>query len=187
MSLRSRLPAILVALGLVVATLLAFEPVRENGFVSFDDWIYVEGNDEIREGWTLEGFVWAWTAVRGSLWHPLTWFSHMLDVEFFGLDPVGHHATGLILHILNVLLLFLVLGRMTGSLWPSAFVAAVFALHPLRVESVAWAAERKDVLSGFFWMLTLAAMRVLVRCTALWIRVRVLKNASRTSMKSRTF
>ncbi|NRA02364.1 MAG: tetratricopeptide repeat protein [Myxococcales bacterium] len=163
MSLRSRLPAILVALGLVVATLLAFEPVRENGFVSFDDWIYVEGNDEIREGWTLEGFVWAWTAVRGSLWHPLTWFSHMLDVEFFGLDPVGHHATGLILHILNVLLLFLVLGRMTGSLWPSAFVAAVFALHPLRVESVAWAAERKDVLSGFFWMLTLAAYAGYVR------------------------
>ena len=157
MSLRSRLPAFSIAAGLVLATLLAFEPVRDNDFVSFDDWRYVVGNDEIREGWTLEGVVWAWTAVRGSLWHPLTWFSHMLDVEFFGLDPVGHHATSLILHVVNVLLLFLVLGRITGALWCSAFVAAVFALHPLRVESVAWAAERKDVLSGFFWMLTLAA------------------------------
>ncbi|MCJ7693528.1 MAG: hypothetical protein MUO22_08950, partial [Sedimentisphaerales bacterium] len=99
----------------------------------------------------------AFTTTEAANWHPVTWLSHMLDCRLFGLEPAWHHITSLALHIANTLLLFLVLKHMTSSVWPSVFVAAVFALHPVHVESVAWIAERKDVLSGFFWMLTLAA------------------------------
>ena len=107
------------------------------------------------DGLTGESVGWAFTSFYASNWHPLTWISHMLDVDFFGLWAGGHHLVNLLLHATGSILLFLVLRRMTGALWSSAFVAALFALHPLHVESVAWAAERKDVLSAFFWMLTI--------------------------------
>ena len=119
--------------------------------------VYVFENHHIQNGITGNGIRWAFTTGHAANWHPLTWISHMLDVQFFGLNPQWHHLTNLLFHIANVLLLFFVLHRMTKALWQSAFVAALFALHPLHVESVAWVAERKDVLSTFFWMLTLVA------------------------------
>ena len=103
----------------------------------------------------MEGIGWAFTTGHAANWHPLTWISHMVDVQLFGLHPGWHHLVNLLFHLANTLLLFLVLHRMTNALWQSAFVAALFALHPLHVESVAWVAERKDVLSTFFWMLTM--------------------------------
>ena len=113
----------------------------------------------IIQGPIAEKIGWAFTGGYANNWHPLTWFSHLLDYELYGLNAGGHHATNVLLHAATAILLFLVLRRMTGDLWPSAFVAAVFAIHPLRVESVAWVSERKDVLSGLFFMLTLLAYR----------------------------
>ncbi len=112
-------------------------------------------NWHVRRGLTGEGTAWAITTYHACNWHPLTWLSHMLDCQLYGLKPGGHHLTNVLLHAAAAILLFLALRRMTGALWPSAWVAAVFAIHPLRVESVAWVAERKDVLSGLFFMLTL--------------------------------
>jgi len=126
-------------------------------FVNFDDDVYVTANRNVRAGVTLQGITWAFLTCHGANWHPLTWLSHMLDCEWFGLNPAGHHFSGLVLHAANVALLFFVLKRMTRARWPSAVVAALFAVHPLRVESVVWVSERKDVLSGLFWMLTLWA------------------------------
>ena len=120
-------------------------------------------NPQVDDGLTIEGIAWAFTSRHASNWHPLTWLSHMLDCQLYGLTPWGHHLTNVLLHAATAILLFLVLRRMTGDLWPSAFVAAVFAVHPLRVESVAWVAERKDVLSGLFFMLTLGAYLGYVR------------------------
>lgn len=127
------------------------------GFVDFDDNSYIYENPIVQKGLTFPGILWAFTHVWASNWHPLTWISHMLDCQFYGLNAGGHHLTNVLLHTATVILLFLTLRRMTGCLWRSAFVAAVFAIHPLRVESVAWLAERKDVLSGLFFMLTLGA------------------------------
>jgi tetratricopeptide (TPR) repeat protein len=142
---------------LALATIIAFEPVRNNAFVTYDDDSYVTKNPQVQAGLTWSSIIWAFTEFHAANWHPLTWLSHMLDCELFGPNPFGHHLTNLLFHLANTLLLFWVLKRMTGALWQSAFVAAAFALHPLHVESVAWVAERKDVLSGFFWMLTIAA------------------------------
>ena len=136
---------------------VVFGQTLRHEFVNFDDWVYVYENPEVARGLTLKGIVWAFTHVHSHNWHPLTWISHMLDCQFYGLNPGGHHLTNILLHTATAILLFLVLRRMTGFLWRSAFVAAVFAIHPLRVESVAWVAERKDVLSGLFFMLTLWA------------------------------
>ncbi len=116
---------------------------------------YVTDNRHVQDGLTVEGILWAFTTGHAGYWHPLTWISHMVDVQLFGLQPGWHHLTNLLFHLASTLLLFLVLHRMTKALWQSAFVAALFALHPLHVESVAWVAERKDVLSTFFWMLTM--------------------------------
>jgi len=127
------------------------------GFVNFDDNLYIYENPIVLKGLTFPGILWAFTHFWAFNWHPLTWLSHMLDCQFYGLNAGGHHLTNVLLHAATVILLFLVLRRMTGCLWRSAFVAAVFAIHPLRVESVAWLAERKDVLSGLFFMLTLGA------------------------------
>jgi protein O-mannosyl-transferase len=127
------------------------------GFVNLDDNTYIYDNPVVQKGLTFPGIVWAFTHVWASNWHPLTWISHMLDCQLYGLNAGGHHLTNVLLHTATVTLLFLVLRQMTGCLWRSAFVAAVFAIHPLRVESVAWLAERKDVLSGLFFMLTLGA------------------------------
>ena len=128
-----------------------------NGFVSFDDGTYVTANTHVQGGLTWEGLEWAFQTSTASNWHPLTWLSHMLDWQLYGAQAWGHHLTSLLLHTLNTILLYLVLQALTGNRWRSWFVAALFGLHPLRVESVAWVAERKDVLSGFFFMLTLYA------------------------------
>jgi len=134
-----------------------FGKTLHHNFVNYDDGLYVFENAQITHGVTLESVRWAITHPHGDNWHPLTSFSHMLDVQFYGLNPGGHHLTNVLLHMATVILLFLVLRKLTGSLWRSAFVAAVFAIHPLRVESVAWISERKDVLSGLFFMLALGA------------------------------
>jgi tetratricopeptide (TPR) repeat protein len=133
-------------------------------FVNYDDDFYVYENPAVTQGLTLQGIIWAFTHVHCSNWHPLTWVSHMLDCQFYGLSPGGHHLTNILLHTATAILLFLILRQMTGALWRSAFVAAVFAIHPLRVESVAWVAERKDVLSGLFFMLTIGAYVRYARC-----------------------
>ncbi len=159
---RSRLP-LYTGLLLVLLAVAAFLPALENDFIRFDDPLYVTENKHVRAGLTLEGIAWAFGANVVSNWHPLTLLSHMLDCELFGLNPKGHHLTSLLLHALNVLLLFGVLHRMTGALGRSALVAALFAVHPTHVESVAWMAERKDVLSGLFWMLTMGAYLRYVR------------------------
>jgi tetratricopeptide (TPR) repeat protein len=146
-----------VCIFLVVVVWAVFGQTLRHGFVNYDDNLYVYDNPVVQKGLTGEGFCWALTYGGIGHWHPLTWISHMLDCQCYGLQAGGHHLTNLLLHGAAAILLFLVLRRMTGFLWRSAFVAAVFAIHPLRVESVAWVAERKDVLSAFFFMLTLAA------------------------------
>lgn len=141
---------------LAVATFAAFEQVRLNEFTNYDDHAYVTENHYVTEGLKPRSIIWAFTESCANNWHPLTWLSHMLDCQLFNLNPQWHHLTNLWFHIANTLLLFWILKRMTAAIWSSAFVAACFGLHPLHVESVAWIAERKDVLSGFFWMLTIA-------------------------------
>jgi tetratricopeptide (TPR) repeat protein len=141
---------------LAVSILAIYWQVVDFDFINFDDPIYIKNNDMVREGITLEGIKWAFTSVvYASNWHPLTWISHMIDVQFFGMRPGLHHLTNVIIHLFNAILLFIVFQKMTGTVWKSAAVAALFALHPLHVESVAWISERKDVLSTFFWMLTM--------------------------------
>jgi tetratricopeptide (TPR) repeat protein len=154
--LRSR-AALYCGLGLLLLGVVAFLPSLGNGFTNYDDPAYVTANPQVQAGLSASGVWWALNAVVSANWHPLTLLSHMLDCELFGLDPRGHHWTSLVLHLLAVVLLFEVLRRMTGRALPSAAAAALFAVHPLRVESVAWVAERKDVLCGVLWMLTLAA------------------------------
>jgi tetratricopeptide (TPR) repeat protein len=136
---------------------VVFGQTLRHEFANLDEECYVYENPVVQKGLTWEGFRWALTYGQIGHWHPLTWLSHMLDCQLYGLNPGGHHLTNILLHGAATILLFLVLRRMTGFLWRSAFVAAVFAIHPLRVESVAWVAERKDVLSAFFFMLTLGA------------------------------
>jgi len=149
--------ALFLCLVLTVVTLAAFWQVKDHDFINYDDNEYITENHPVKTGLTFKGVTWAFTTFHAGNWHPLTWLSHMLDVQLFGLKPGWHHLMNLLFHIANTLLLFLVLHRMTKALWQSAFVAALFALHPLHVESVAWVAERKDVLSTFFWMLTMGA------------------------------
>ena len=145
----------LLCLLLVALTFAVYWPVRLNEFINYDDQEYVTQNPEVRQGLTWEGIRWAFRTSRSANWHPLTWLSHMLDCQLFGLSPAGHHLTGLAFHLANVVLLFLLFQRATGALGRSAFVAGLFAVHPLHVESVAWVAERKDVLSTFFGLLSL--------------------------------
>ena len=148
---------LLIYVVLALATFVAFEQLRNNEFIDYDDDHYVTRNQRVTGGITGESILWAFTTTHAANWHPLTWLSHMLDCELFELNAGWHHLTSLFLHIANTLLLFWVFKRMTKAVWPSAFVAALFALHPLHVESVAWVSERKDVLSSLFWMLTMAA------------------------------
>lgn len=146
-----------ISLFLIVSAIAVYSQVTDQDFITFDDNTYVTENSDIHAGLTKKGLLWALTTFHAGNWHPLTWLSHMLDCQLFGLNPGMHHLTNLLFHIANTLLLFLLLNRMTGTLWRSSFVAALFALHPIHVESVAWISERKDVLSTFFWMLTLWA------------------------------
>src|SRR5438093_6677457 len=154
---KDRRRALLVCSLLVTVTLAAYGRVWQLGFVDYDDPGYVFENPHVLAGLGRSGLAWAFTTTTESNWHPLTWLSLMLDATIGGADPHLYHATNLLLHVANTLLLFLVLSRMTGFLWRSAFVAALFAVHPLHVESVAWVAERKDVLSTLLWLLTIAA------------------------------
>ena len=151
---RNQLLAVICLL-LALVTLVVYWPITRHGFTNFDDDGYITGNPHVKSGLTWPGIVWSFKTTETANWHPLTWISHMLDCQLYGLNPGGHHLTNLMFHIANTLLLFLLLTQLTGAVWRSAFVAALFAWHPLHVESVAWAAERKDVLSAFFWMLTL--------------------------------
>ena len=153
----------LLGLLLIVVTLLVYMPVFQYPFVSYDDYIYVTDPPQVREGLNWENFKWAMTNLQAGFWHPLTWLSHLLDGELFELNPAGHHLTNVLLHLTSVAVLFWVLEAMTGALWCSAFAAALFALHPLNVESVAWVAERKNVLSTLFWVLTMGAYLGYVR------------------------
>ena len=146
-----------LSLALIAGTLVVYASVRHHDFVNYDDPEYVTENSHVRGGLTAAGVQWALTTGWQGNWHPLTWLSHMADVQVYGLDPGPHHITSLVLHIANTLLLFSFLRAATAATLRSAFVAGVFALHPLHVESVAWIAERKDVLSTLFWMLTLRA------------------------------
>ena len=147
----------LIGLLLALITLLVYLPAARDGFVNYDDQDYVTENSVVQKGLTWTGIKWAFTTGHASNWHPLTWLSHMVDCELFGLNPGAHHLVNVLFHMANVVLLFALLLRLTGTLWPGAFVAALFAWHPLHVESVAWISERKDVLSTFFALLTLLA------------------------------
>jgi tetratricopeptide (TPR) repeat protein len=156
--------AFAIGAALFFGTLLLFARVcgRDFDFVNYDDPDYVTANEHVKAGLNAAGVKWAMSASVASNWHPLTWMSHMLDWSLFGANPRGHHATSVVLHALNALLAFLAFQRLTGALWTSAICAALFAWHPLRAESVAWVAERKDVLSGFFWFVALWAYAVYV-------------------------
>lgn len=147
----------LICLVLTAAVLTVYGRVAAHDFVNYDDPLYITGNDRVKEGLNLDNIGWAFRSTEEGNWIPLTWISHMAAVEVFGLNAGAHILLNVLLHALNSVLLFLVLGRMTGRIWPSALAAALFALHPLHIESVAWVAERKDVLSTLFWMLTLMA------------------------------
>ena len=146
---------LIIYLFLVVGILSCYWRVQYADFVNIDDTIYVSENRNVQAGLTRKGIMWAFTTFEAANWHPLTWLSHMLDCQIFGLNPRGHHLTSLLFHITNSMLLFYVLCRMTGKIWGSALVAALFALHPLHVESVAWISERKDLLSTFFCLLSI--------------------------------
>ncbi|HWC59457.1 MAG TPA: hypothetical protein VHC44_07160, partial [Verrucomicrobiae bacterium] len=149
-------PSALICLGLGLITLALYLPSVGHDFVDYDDQQYVTENAHVTGGLTGKSVAWAFGFHAGN-WHPLTWLSHMLDCQIYGLNPAGHHFTNVLLHAANTMLLFLLLFQMTGALWRSASVAALFGWHPLHVESVAWVAERKDVLCVFFGMLLFLA------------------------------
>jgi tetratricopeptide (TPR) repeat protein len=153
----TKLGITVVGLTLAFVTALIYLPVRHFAFLNWDDLSYVSTNDYVRGGLTWEGIVWSFTHSHSANWFPLTWMSHMLDCQVYGLNPAGHHLTNVLFHAANTVLLFVLLWRLTSAVWRSAFVAALFGLHPLHVESVAWISERKDVLSTFFALLTLLA------------------------------
>ena len=153
----NRRQEIIICIFLIVASLVVYWQITNHEFINYDDGIYVTENPHVQSGLTFKSIKWAFTTGRAANWHPVTWLSHMLDIELYGLNPMGHHWMNLQIHIINSILLFIVLKMMTGAVWKSAFVAALFALHPLHVESVAWISERKDVLSTFFWILSMWA------------------------------
>lgn len=165
-SAKNRRSVVWITLWLAVVTLAVFWRATECGFINYDDPDYVTKNRYVQQGLTAESIHWAFTVFYANLRTPITWLSHMLDWQMYGANPAGHHLTNVLLHTANTLLLFLLLGRMTGSVWRSAFVAALFALHPLHVETAAWVSERKGVLSLLFWLLTLHGYTQYVRFRA---------------------
>ena len=146
----------LICLGLAAITFAVYVTTLQNGFTYYDDTLYITENHHVIQGLTQDSIIWAFTQPHANMWHPLTTLSHMLDCQLFGLNASGHHFVSLLIHIVNAMLVFLIFTALTKTTWPSAFIAAVFALHPVQVESVAWAAERKTVLSGLFWFLTIS-------------------------------
>jgi tetratricopeptide (TPR) repeat protein len=168
-------PTLLICLGLALAVLAAYAPVWNCDYVGYDDPVYVTANPAAQQGVNWESIRWAFTNTHAGLWHPLTWISFLVDYQLYGMNPVGRHATSLFLHLANSVFLFVLLRRMTNAPWPSALTAAFFALHPLHVESVAWIAERKDVLSTFFWM------------PAVWFYVRYTEEGTEEGSKRHVF
>ena len=146
-----------VGLILLVATFFIYSQVQDHNFINFDDDLYITDNLNVQAGLNSESFIWSFTTSHPPYWHPVTWLSHMLDYHFYGSNPKGHYLTNLFLHICSVLIVGIVFFRMTGGFWQSSFIAAMFAVHPLNVESIAWLAERKNVLSTLFWILTMWA------------------------------
>ncbi|PYX89506.1 MAG: hypothetical protein DMG67_14935, partial [Acidobacteria bacterium] len=153
----------ILVLLLIAGTLALYNPATRNGFINYDDNSYITLNPHVQAGLTLDGMRWAFTTFDVSNWHPITWLSHMLDCQLFGLNPAGHHFVSILLHALNVALVFWLLLQATGAQWRGLWVAALFAVHPINVESVAWVAERKNVLSTLFGLLTIAAYGWYVR------------------------
>jgi Tfp pilus assembly protein PilF len=153
---RKKWVKLFIYIGLVAGTFAAYEPTFHNGFTYYDDDAYITENSHIIQGVTPDSIIWAFTQPHAYMWHPLTTLSHMLDCQLFGLNASWHHLVSLLIHIVNALLVFWIFTNLTGAIWPGAVIAAVFALHPVQVESVAWAAERKTVLSGLFWFLTIS-------------------------------
>ena len=147
--------SIFVVLILIILTLGVYWSVQNYEFINLDDFMYITQNSHVQSGITLDGFRWAFSTKYFGLWNPLTWLSFMLDYQFFRFNAGGYHWTNVIIHVFNTVLLFFLFRNLTGTVWRSAFVAALFAIHPINVESVAWIAERKNVLSTFFWMLTM--------------------------------
>jgi Flp pilus assembly protein TadD len=156
-------PRLILGAALAVLTIVAFADLRHADFVQLDDPVYVSENPRVAPGLTASSVSWAMTTFHNSNWHPLTWLSYLTDVHIFGLNPGALHLVNLAFHVANTLLLFTVLTTMTGSVWRSAFASALFAVHPLHVESVAWISERKDVLSTCFWLLTMWSYVAYVR------------------------
>jgi len=144
-----------ISIALIIATCVVYWQVGSHEFLVYDDDVYVARNAHVINGLSVDNFFWAFTSIENCNWHPVTWLSHMIDAQLFGMEPRGHHLMNVVYHGIATLLLFMLLVRITENLWQSSFVAALFALHPLHVESVAWVAERKDVLSACFWFLTL--------------------------------
>jgi Flp pilus assembly protein TadD len=163
-------PERLIPLVLLGLTFAVYVQVINHGFITLDDSLYILNNPRVRAGWTPDSIKWAFSTFAAAYWHPLTWLCHITDVQIYGLWAGGHHLTSVLLHLANVLLLFLGLKRMTGAIWCSACVAAIFAWHPLNTESVVWIAERKGVLSTFFWLLTLLAYQRYTQNTTSWKR-----------------
>src|SRR5207248_4669661 len=159
----ARYLSLLLAFLLALGTFALYLPSLQNGFINYDDPAYVTKNVHVQQGITRSNLVWAFTATVEANWHPLTWISHMVDYQLFQMNPGGHHLTNLLLHILNVILLFLLLQKATGCIWRSAFVGALFAVHPLNVESVAWIAQRKSLLCTLFMFLAMWAYYEYVR------------------------
>jgi tetratricopeptide (TPR) repeat protein len=154
---RDKFYVLLITAGIILSTLFVYWQVGGHQFTNFDDDKYIVSNEHLNKGLSGEGIRWAFTEYHAHNWHPVTWISHMVDCELFGLDPAGHLLVNVFFHIVNALLIFFVFKAMTGNVFASGFVAAAFALHPMHVESVAWASERKDVLSTLFWLLTMWA------------------------------
>jgi len=173
---RPRLPVWLMGLMLVLVTMAVYWPATGYDFVNYDDPDYVTANTHVQGGLTWEGLAWAFGRVHGegTYWHPLSWVSHMVDCQLYGLQPGGHHLTSVLLHAANAVLLFLVFRRMTGASWRCVLLAALFALHPLQVDSVAWVTERKNLLSAFFWLLTT------------WAYVRYAEGRTQSTLRSAT-
>jgi len=148
-------PETWISLFLILITFATYARVGTFDFDNYDTARYIYENNQVKNGISGEGLRWAFTTTSASNWHPITWLSHMLDVQLFGLNPGAHHLTNLLFHIANSILLFLIFSKMTGNIWPSSLIAALFAIHPLHVQSVAWLAERKDLISTFFGLLAI--------------------------------
>ncbi len=156
MTLSQRQITSIISAAIIIITLIAYSPIRHNSFVHYDDYAYIIKNPIISSGVSVDAITNCFTKIHASNWHPLTWLSHLVDYQLFGLNPPGHHIVSVIFHIINALMLLWVLRLLSISVWSSAFISVIFALHPIQVESVAWASERKTLLAGLFWLLTMA-------------------------------